>query len=69
MRDRTLDAGTVGMALARARRVGGPGDVDLRFIRSVDDAREVQDAALAGHGGIVTGYTIAGSSAATLERL
>ena len=69
MRDRTLDAGKVGAALARARRADGPGDVDLRFIRSMDDARDVQDAALAGHGGTMVGYTLAASSAVTSRRL
>ncbi len=69
MRDRTLDAGKVGAALARARRADGPGDVDLRFIRSMDDARDVQEAALAAHGGAVVGYTLAASSAATSRRL
>ena len=69
MRDRTLDVGRVGAALARAKRADGPGDVDLRLIRSMDAAREVQDAALAGHGGTVTGYTLAASSAVTSRRL
>ena len=55
----------MGTALSRARLSAKPVNVDLRWIKSMQEARDVQDiAAVALHGDPI-GYTLAATSAAT----
>ncbi len=59
----------LGTALSRARRLGRLCSADLRSIPSMEDARRVQDAAIAHYGGQVCGYTLAASFADAACRL
>ncbi len=58
----------LGTALSRARRLGRLCSADLRSIPSMEDARRVQDAAIAHYGGQVCGYTLAASFACVFRR-
>ncbi len=59
----------VGSALSRARRLARPRNIDLRSIGSLQEAQEVQDAAGEAYDGIIRGYTLAATSAATARVL
>ncbi len=56
-------------ALSVARRAHSAGDVDLHWIGSMQDAREVQDAAFDYLGGTPVGYTIAATTDTTSRLL
>ena len=58
-----------GVALSRARLSTKPVNVDLRWIKSMQEARDVQDAAVIALGGDPIGYTLAATSAATSRTL
>lgn len=58
-----------GMALSRARLLTSPVNVDLRWIKSIQEARDVQDTAAIALGGDPIGYTLAATSAATSRTL
>jgi len=61
--------GQIGSALAKARRASRPSDIDLRSIGSLQDAQEVQDAAVMSYGGVLRGYTLAATTARTARLL
>ncbi len=63
------DMEEVGKALFLARQSSGPGNIDLRCIQSMEEARTVQDFAVGIHGGVPIGYTLAATSAFTARRL
>ena len=58
-----------GSALSRARRAGGMSGVDLRALRSMEEAWEVQEAANTSHGGLVHGFCLAATNALTARLL
>ena len=58
-----------GKALSLARRANRFGDVDLRWIRSLQEAREVQDAAFDCLGCTIVGYTMAATTDRTSRLL
>ena len=60
-----VDASQTGVALAKARPSCGSGDVDLRWLNSIQGARDVQDAAYEALGGAFVGYTMA----ATIQKM
>jgi len=61
--------GQIGSALAKARRASRSSDIDLRSIGSLQQAQEVQDAAVMGYGGVLRGYTLAATTALTARLL
>ena len=61
--------GRIGSALAKARRASRSSDIDLRSIGSLQEAQEVQDAAVMRYGGAVRGYTLAATAALTARLL
>ena len=63
------DAGRVGAALAQARRSSRAGDVDLSWLTSMQEACEVQDAAIDCFGAAPIGYTLAATTAVTSRLL
>ena len=65
----TLDTRNVGLALFRARRNLGAGCVDLRHVRSLDEARDIQEEALSHHDATPVGYTLAATSPTTARLL
>lgn len=63
------DAGRVGAALAQARRSSRSGDVNLKWLASMQEAWDVQDAAIDCHGAAPIGYTLAATTAVTSRLL
>jgi len=61
--------GQIGSALAKARRASRSSDIDLRSIGSLQQAQDVQDAAVMGYGGVLRGYTLAATTALTARLL
>ena len=63
------DAGQAGAALAKARRSSHSGDVDLSWLTSLREARDVQDAAIDCFEAAPVGYTLTATTAVTSRLL